>query len=119
MTIDDMREGIAQSMSSECDELWYTVLEELNPAHYGVDDLSFEISIQAIFVRIQERTFDFKKGSLSFTARIGGSSEESGADHSANLTVDGEGKFEFDGSKIRVTGISVNHPLDLFPEARL
>jgi hypothetical protein len=90
-------------------------LEDTNPGHYGVEDLEFQVPLEDIFVRIPERTFDYKNSNLRFIARIGGSSDESGTDATIEMKLSGAGAFHFEDGKVIIDKISTNEELDLFP----
>lgn len=115
MTFDQIREEIAIAMNMNCAEHWFGILDHTDPGHYGVEIPEFEIAITDIWVNIPAKTFTFKRGTLSFGARLGSSREEDGADMDFSLTVSGEGKFRFVGSnKIEVLEFGINESLDLF-----
>ncbi len=117
MTIDQIREGIAISMDMQCQEIWFGILDHTTPGHYGVEDIEFQIAIASIWVDVPKKTFTFRDGTLSFSARLGSSREEDGMDGNFSKTVSGSGKFEFgDAHDIRVTEFSINESLDLFAD---
>lgn len=115
MTIDEMREGIAIAMNTRCAEQWFSILDNTDPGHYGAEIPEFAIDITDIWVNVQERTFTFKQGTLSFGCRLGSSREEDGVDMDFSLPVSGEGEFRFsDARTVEVVRFSINESLDLF-----
>ena len=58
MTIDEIRNQIVTEMSSN-DVLWFSVLEETSPGHYGVDDIQFSIGSNDIWVDVPKKTYTF------------------------------------------------------------
>jgi hypothetical protein len=72
--------------------------------------------ISDIWVDVPTRTFQFKQGLLSFSARLGSSRDEDSVDILHNQAVSGEGAFEMlPASKIRVTDFRINERIDLIP----
>ena len=117
MTIDEIREQIATAMDMTCDEQWSSILDNTTPGHYGFWDLEFYVPIQNIWVEIPNKTFTFRGGKLSFTARLGSSREEDGVDHKVSKVVSGSGTFDFDGStNIKVIDFKINEDIDLYGE---
>lgn len=110
--IDVIRENIASFMNNSCFQLWLGVLEDTTPGHYGVEDISFDIRINDIWVDIPKRSFIFQNGTLSFTARLGGSRD--GIDMPVEVTISGSGSFEFaGGSEVEVVEINVPEEIHL------
>jgi hypothetical protein len=117
MTIDEIREQIATSLNIHCDEKWFSILDDTTPGHYGVEDLKFELAIDDIWVDIPKKTFFFKDGTLSFSARLGSSREEDGVDMDFSKVVSGFGKFDFEGCRdVKVLEFKINEKIDLFEE---
>ncbi|MEJ1973200.1 MAG: hypothetical protein WDM96_12285 [Lacunisphaera sp.] len=112
MTIDEIREQIAISMDMHGTEIWFGVLDHTDPGHYGVEDVEFQIDPKDIWVDIPTKAFTFKKGTLSFSARL--MSTRDGLDKDCSFTVSGSGKFEFAAAgKIDATEFRINEQLDL------
>jgi hypothetical protein len=118
MNFDEIREKISASLHSHLN--WYDILSDTTPGHYGIDDLDFDISIADIWVDIPARTFTFKRGTLSFGARLLASSERDGVDMDFKKNFSGQGKFEFAGrAGIEVLNFEVNESeIDLFEDSR-
>ncbi len=74
------------------------------------------MSIQGIWVEVPKRTFTFKNAELSFSARLGGSSERNGYDQKFSEVVSGQGQFEFvrNTNDVKITEIEINESLDLY-----
>ena len=119
MSIDEIREQIAISLDVRCYDTWGNILDDTNPGHYGLDDVEFQIAINDIWVDIPKKAFTFKDGTLSFSARLGASSERDGVDMSFEKVVSGSGTFEFPrAGGINVLGFKINEKIDLFEEDR-
>lgn len=117
MTIDEIREQIATAMNKRCDEIWFRVLDNTTPGHYGVEDIGFLIDMKDVWVDVPAKMFTFRKGTLSFSARLGSSREEDGMDGTFKKLVSGSGKFEFvQGDAITVRDFQINETLDLFAD---
>ena len=117
MSIDKIREQIATSMDVDGIETWWSILDDTTPGHYGVDDVEFQIDINDIWVDIPKKTFTFKDGTLSFSARLGASSERDGVDMHFEKTVFGSGKFEFSSAGcVKVLDFKINEKIYLFEE---
>ena len=117
MTIDQIREQIATAMDMTSNDHWSNILDNTTPGHYGFWDLEFYLPIENIWVKIPDKTFSFRGGALSFTARLGSSREEDGVDHKVRKVVSGSGTFYFDGStNIKVTDFKINEQIDLYGE---
>lgn len=115
MSIDEIKEEIANALSAECDPGWQDVLNDTTPGHYGVWDVEFNITPDGIsWVDVPMKTFKFKKTPLVFSARLGSSKEDDGVDARYEIGVSGNGSFEMNGSSIVVTDFSINEDLDLF-----
>ena len=117
MEIDAIRSKLADTLCSpeKCFD-WMGILDDTNPGHYGLEDVEVSLSYEDIWVDIPARSFEFKKAELSFSARLGGSSDRNGIDQTFKLTLSGEGTFKFTDSnqKIDIEEFSVNEPLDLY-----
>jgi hypothetical protein len=104
-------------MNLNSDELWADILDSTTPGHYGFDDVEFDIDLKDIWVDIQKGTFSFKRGWLSFSARMGASSERDGVDVKCRNVVSGDGRFEFaTANTIKVLAFTINEPIDLYGE---
>jgi len=115
MTIDQIREQIAISLGMHCDEKWFGILDDAEPGHYGVENLEFQLAIQDIWVVIQEKTFTFKDGTLSFSAQLGASNEQHGVVKKHSKNVSGSGTFDFEGARgVKVLEFKINEKIDLF-----
>ncbi len=114
MTIDEIRERIAISLDMKCDAHWFSVLDDTSPGHYGVEDLEFQLATKDIWVDIPKKTFTFKDGTLSFSARLGSSREEDGVDMKFRKAVSGSGTFDFEGARdVEVLEFKINEKIDL------
>ncbi len=110
-----VKEQVADSLSgTDCYGKWLDNLSETDPGHYGLDDVEFQVAKEDIWVDLPKRTFTYKNGDLSFTARLGGSSEESGADMHFTKTVSGRGTFSWDNSIVKIEDVSINGHVSLF-----
>lgn len=117
MNIDNIREKIAEAMNMCCDDIWFGILDNTTPGHYGVEEINFQIDIKDIRVDVPAKKFTFRNGTLSFTARLGSSREEDGMDGNFRKCVSGSGEFEFNkDSVITVREFEINENLDLFGE---
>ena len=117
MTINEIREGIATSMNIDCDQIWCGIVDNATPGPYGVEDIEFYIDVADLWVDVQKKTYNFKTGMLSFSARLLSSREEDGFNKKCRKKVSGGGVFAFTDSKgVRVRDISINESLDLFEE---
>ena len=116
MSIDEIREKLAEELSSpETCVIWIDdILYDTTPGHYGIEDLHVSVAMKDIWVDIPQRTFTFKNVDLSFSARLGGSSDKNGYDESFEIRVSGEGEFSFSGSIVEITNFSINEDLDLY-----
>ena len=117
MDIDTIRTKLAEKLSSpeKCID-WMSLLDETNPGHYGVEDVEIGISFEDIWADVPQQTFTFKNTKLSFSARLGGSSDRNGSDQSFKLTVSGSGGFRFIDSnqQLDIDEFSINEHLDLY-----
>lgn len=116
MEIESIREKIVEKLDSgETIELWFQVLNDTTPGHYGVEDIDVNIKSEDIWVDVPARTFSFKKLSLSFKARLWASNDRDGYDENFKLTLSGDGHFDFKGpNDVTVKDFHVNEPLDLY-----
>lgn len=115
MTIDEIREQIASALAEDAQEQWYSILDDTSPGHYGLEDFEVEIESRNVWVDIPSKTFSFKNIRISFTARLGASSEEHGLDTPFNKVVSGEGKFDFtNAATVKVETFHLSEPIDLF-----
>lgn len=115
MTIDEIRDRLATSLYHH--QRWLDVLDDTNPGHYGVADVECEVALTDIWVNIPEKTFSFKNATLSFSARMLGSSDSDGIDMDFEKVVSGVGTFEFLGAtELSVVEFKINEPLDLLEE---
>jgi len=119
MHIDEIRERLADKLSS-AEEIvnWIDLLQDTSPGHYGIEDVDIDVSSKDIWVDVPKRQFTFKNANVSFSARLGASSDEHGYDDNFTKTVTGQGQFDFsNGSKdITVTNFSINEHLELYEE---
>lgn len=112
MTIDEIRDKIAAAMNMKCDPIWWSILDNTTPGHYGVDDISFEIDLNDIWVDFKTKTFTFKKGELSFEATLGSTND--GVQTMVKKVVSGKGEWKFLGSNdIEVAKFEINESIDL------
>jgi len=118
MSIDTIREAIADKLSNNEYETWAGLLEDTNPAHYGVEDINVGIGFNDIWVDIPKKNFTFKNVELSFSLRLGGSSDKNGYDEEFTKTVSGHGEFEFskNDSGVVVRSFGINEYIDLYSE---
>ena len=116
MSFNEMREQIANSMAVHSLENWWRILENTNPGNYGVDDVEFQIDTNDIWVSLQARTFTFRNGTLSFSARLLSSNDRDGVDMNFERLLSGSGTFEFQDGEIKVLGFSINEDIELFEE---
>jgi hypothetical protein len=117
MSIDEIKDRIATAMNIHCDERWWSILDDTTPGHYGVEDLEFQIELADIWVNIPQKTFTFKKGILSFSARLGSSKADDSVDVNVRKRVSGSGTFDFDSAQgIKVLGFTINEEIDLFDD---
>lgn len=118
MTIGEIKENITIAMDRKSDEQWGDVLANTYPGHYGVEDIHFQIdSGKDMWVNVPQRTFTFKNGTLSFSARLMSSRDEDSIDKNVSRTVSGEGTFEFGAKKeMEILSLSVNEEIDLIEE---
>lgn len=117
MEISLIREKLADKLcSTEVYDNWIDILQETNPGNYGVEDIEINVDVNDIWVVIPERTFTFKNTELSFCARLGGSSDESGYDANFKKVVSGNGKFDFynKSQDIKIMEFTINENLDLY-----
>lgn len=119
MDIDLIREKLADKLCSaeECIN-WMDILQDTSPGNYGVEDVEVLGSMKDIWVDIPKKTFTFKNTNLSFSARLGGSSDKNGYDESFTKVVSGYGKFDFAiaGQDINIIEFSINEEIELYGE---
>jgi len=119
MHIDEIREKVADKLSSAEEMMsWIDLLQDTSPGHYGIEDVDVDVSAKDIWVDVPKREFSFKNASISFSARLGASSDEHGYDDNFTKTVTGQGKFDFsDGSKdVTLMELSINENIELYEE---
>lgn len=119
MDIDKMREIIAYKLGYTYNlERWDDILQDTDPGHYGTEDVHIEVSPGDIWVNVPTKSFSFKNANLSFSARLGGSSDKNGFDENFTLIVSGNGNFDFTNNSqdIEVEDFSINEPLHLYGE---
>ncbi len=119
MEINVIREKLVDKlMSSETYDRWIDILQETNPANYGVEDIEISVDDKDIWIDIPGKTFTFKSAELIFSARLGGSSDESGYDANCRIAISGNGQFEFTNKSqdIKIIDFSINEHLELYPE---
>lgn len=102
--------------SDELHDNWVNILQHTNPGNYGVEDIEINMNLTNIWVNIPERNLTFKNAEISFSARLGGSSEKNGYDANFIKKISGQGQFEFiqDGNELKITEIKINESLDLY-----
>lgn len=117
MTIPEMQELLAEKISSDYTS-WNEIVADTTPGHYGADDIEIELNPNDIWVDIPNRTFSFKNANVSFTARLGGSSDDDGHDMPFDTILAGNGVFEFsaNGSDIDIKEILVPEEIYLFED---
>ncbi|MGD9930372.1 MAG: hypothetical protein AB7U05_10165 [Mangrovibacterium sp.] len=119
MEINVIRKKLVDKLnSSETYNKWIDILQDTNPGNYGVEDVEISVDYKDIWVVIPEKTFTSKNAELIFSARLGGSSAESGYDANFRIAISGNGQFEFTSNSqdIRIVDFSINEHLDLYPE---
>jgi len=119
MEINVIREKLVDELnSSDSYDKWIDILQDTNPGNYGVEDVEISVNYTDIWVDIPEKTFTFKNAELIFTARLGGSSDESGYDANFRIAISGNGQFEFTNKSqdIKIVDFSINEQLDLYPD---
>ena len=119
MEIDLIRQKLVDKLNStETYDEWIDILQDTNPANYGVEDVEISIDYKDIWVAVRENTFTFKNAELIFSARLGGSSEESGYDSNFRIAISGNGQFEFisKSQDIKIIDFSINEHLELYPD---
>jgi hypothetical protein len=118
MEIDVARKKLVDELNSfETFDKWVDILQDTNPANYGVEDVEIDIDYNDIWVDMREKTFTFENAELAFSARLGGSNEESGYDANFKLVVSGNGQFEFINKShdLRIVDFKINEDLELYP----
>jgi hypothetical protein len=119
MDIDLIREKLADKLCSAEENInWIDILQDTSPGNYGVEDVYVDVSMKDVWVDIPERTFSFKNTNLSFSARLGGSSDKSGYDETFKKIVSGNGKFDFAtaGKDIKIINFFINEDIELYGE---
>ena len=115
MKNDEIRERIATALDMDCDEIWFGILDNATPGHYGVEDLSVRVAKNDIQLNMPERTFTFKEAALSFSARLMSSREEDGVDIDFKKVVSGAGAFDFNQTGgIQVEKFAINEEIEFF-----
>lgn len=120
MNLDEMRDQICDSMRSfEGYSLWDDTIQETTPGPYGFEVESVEVERNNIWVDVPNRTFTFQNLHLEFTARLGGSNDESGYNETFKFKLSGTGGFTFveGSSQILVNHVTANESLDLYGES--
>ena len=115
MEINVIREKLIEKLnSSETHDRWIGILQDTNPANYGVEDVEISVDHNNIWVVLPEKTFTFKNAKLIFSARLCGSSDESGYDAYFRIAISGNGHFEFTNKSqdIKIGDISINEHLE-------
>jgi hypothetical protein len=116
MRTDTTREIIANELNS-ANTMTYLLdeLQDTDPNHYGIGDLNVAVDKEDILVEEDKKTFNFKDASLFFTARMMGSSEESGFDKTVSVTTSGAGTFHYVGDNdLKISSIRIDDRLDLY-----
>lgn len=119
MEIDVIRKKLVEKFnSSDTYDKWIDILQDTNPANYGIENVEISINYYDIWVAVQEKTFSFKNADLIFSARLGGSSEKNGYDANFRIVITGNGQFEFtDKSQdIEIIDFNINEHLELYPD---
>lgn len=115
MELQRIREQLSDQISQN--EIWDEKLTDTNPGNYGWEGTDLQISADDIFANIPNKTFTFKNADLSFTARIGGSSDNDSMMMDFSKIASGSGTFEFtDKDNIVISEIEADVDLDLFSE---
>jgi hypothetical protein len=117
MEINLIREKIVEKLSSlEEYDNWVNILQDTNPANYGVDAIEVHVEINDIWVDIPKKTFTFKNANLTFYARLGGSNDENGYDQNFDKVVSGYGEFRFtkNSQDIDIIEFYINEDLQLY-----
>ena len=71
MEIDKLREKIAEKLNwGDALIKWIDILQDTNPANYGVEDIDVYVDYKDIWVDIPDKNFTFKNASVSFSARL-------------------------------------------------
>jgi len=118
MDYNEIKDRIATAMHYHAN--WFDLLDDTTPGHYGVDDVEFDVALADIWVDIPKRTFTFKNGTLSFTARLLSSNEDDGVDLDVRKAVSGTGNFEFlEGRQIDVPDFEIQQHIDLLEDGRM
>ena len=117
MTDPEIQKQIAESLDMNSDDLWSEALIDTIPEHRGLDDLSFEIMADNLVIDSSLRTFTFKNGTLSFSARLGSSSETDGVDVPVSKAVSGSGTFAPNGTRaVKILTLRINERINLLEE---
>ena len=117
MEIDLIREKLADRLCSadECIN-WMNLLDDTSPGNYGVEDVDVHVTMKDVWVDIPKRSFEFKNANLSFSARLGGSSDKNGYDEKFSKVVSGSGMFDFSkaGKDIEIKEFAINESIELY-----
>lgn len=117
MKIDEIQSQLVDELTSAENNIkWINLLDNTTPGHFGVEDVEVDIASQDIWVNIPKLTFTFSGAYLSFSARLGGSSDRNGYDESFSRPVSGSGEFNFKnrGKGILVSEFNINEEIELF-----
>ncbi len=116
MKVDIARDIIANGMNStDTMNCWLNALQDTDPNHYGIEDLEITVDKKGVWVEMHKKTFNFKGTSLFYSARMMGSSEESGFDKTGSVTISGTGTFHFVGNNdLKISSIRIDGRLDLY-----
>ena len=117
MKISEINDEIATGVCAAYSR-WLEILENTTPGHYGVNDCDVDVHPKDIYSDVPNGCFTFKNATLSFSVRLGGSSDESGFDVKCKKVVSGEGSFKFENAKkIKVLDFSINEELDIYDDS--
>ena len=94
MTIDEIREQIAEKLRFDFN-LWNDAINDTIPGNYGCDYWDVELSYEDIWVDIQKKSFNVKKGFFSADLTLGESRGDTSFNQSYNKEFAAQGKFIF------------------------
>ncbi len=116
MTIDEIREQIAEEISTDM-EVWNDVLNNTSPGNYGCDFWESEIDYSDIFVDIPNREFTVKNGNFSADLVMGASKGDHSFNENYSKPFAAKGKFDFKSAKeITITEIDIDIDSDIYGE---
>ncbi len=116
MSLKEIREEIVQELTQNSDHKWFELVENTNPANYGVEEINISVDYYDIFANMQQKSFTLKNTEIQFSVRLMGSNKKKGSDKYASFVLSGNGNFTIDDKtkKMAIVELFTEEELELF-----